>query len=261
MSLGNWISGRVFQFVHGNNLVYNTCWEDPRLDRQALELSPQDRVLVITSAGCNALDYAFVGPQHVYAVDMNPRQNALLELKMEGIRKLDFQDFFQLFGEGYHQQVSKIYRQTLRPGLSDWAASYWDKCINFFDNSKRTFYYRGTSGTFARGISFYIDRVAKIRPEVTELLACATVEEQQQVFGRIRDRFWSRTMKFTLKRDATLSMLGCQRLSGCRLTSSIQAGFLASSKIPWRQFLPNCQFMKTTSGGFTSPAATRRMLP
>ena len=31
------------------------------MDREALGLTPQDRVLVITSAGCNALDYALVG--------------------------------------------------------------------------------------------------------------------------------------------------------------------------------------------------------
>src|SRR5688500_19981965 len=81
MSVFDWVSGRVFKFVHGNNLVYNTCWEDPRLDRVALELTPQDNVLVITSAGCNALDYALCEPNHVYAVDMNPRQNAVLDLK------------------------------------------------------------------------------------------------------------------------------------------------------------------------------------
>ena len=52
------IGSRVFQMVHMRNLVYNTCWEDPRLDRVALELGPDENVLVITSAGCNALDYA-----------------------------------------------------------------------------------------------------------------------------------------------------------------------------------------------------------
>ena len=57
MPISEWVSRRVFQFVHGNNLVYNTCWEDPRLDRQALNLSSADRLLVISSAGCNALDY------------------------------------------------------------------------------------------------------------------------------------------------------------------------------------------------------------
>ncbi|MCB1800041.1 MAG: DUF3419 family protein, partial [Gammaproteobacteria bacterium] len=117
MPLSNWISGRVFKFVHGNNLVYNTCWEDPRLDRQALELTSSDRVLVITSAGCNALDYALTGPAHVYAVDMNPRQNALLELKMTGIRNLQYDDFFELFGHGYHPRAAAIYQSALRSAL------------------------------------------------------------------------------------------------------------------------------------------------
>ena len=74
------ISSRLFAAVHDRNLIYNTCWEDPALDRVALDFRPDDRVLVITSAGCNALDYLLAGPAEVNAVDMNPRQNALLEL-------------------------------------------------------------------------------------------------------------------------------------------------------------------------------------
>jgi hypothetical protein len=30
-----------FNFVHRHNLVYNTCWEDPRIDRAALGLGPR----------------------------------------------------------------------------------------------------------------------------------------------------------------------------------------------------------------------------
>ncbi len=227
MSLSNWISGRVFKFVHGNNLVYNTCWEDPRLDHQALQLTADDRVLVITSAGCNALDYALAGPAHVHAVDMNPRQNALLELKMAGIRKLEFEDFFQFFGHGHHPRAADVYQQTLRSELSTWAQNYWDKFLRFFDNRKRTFYYRGTSGTFARGIRFYIDRVAKLRSEVNELLECQTVEEQHEVFGRIRDRFWSRTMKFALNRDSTLSMLGVPKAQRMQIDKQYPGGILS----------------------------------
>ncbi|MCA9016400.1 MAG: DUF3419 family protein, partial [Planctomycetaceae bacterium] len=40
------ISRKSFQWVHQGNLVYNTCWEDPRLDRQALEIGPEDEILV-----------------------------------------------------------------------------------------------------------------------------------------------------------------------------------------------------------------------
>ena len=41
------ISRRMFDAVHRNNLVYNTCWEDPRLDREALRIGPTDDVLVM----------------------------------------------------------------------------------------------------------------------------------------------------------------------------------------------------------------------
>ena len=47
----------VFRHVHNSNLIYNTAWEDPRLDRQLMKLNRGSRVVMITSAGCNALDY------------------------------------------------------------------------------------------------------------------------------------------------------------------------------------------------------------
>lgn len=226
MSLSNWISGRVFKFVHGNNLVYNTCWEDPRLDRQALQLTSEDRVLVITSAGCNALDYAITGPAHVYAVDMNPRQNALLELKIAGIRKLEFEDFFKLFGYGYHAKAAEIYRSTLRDGLSPWAQTYWDRWITFFDSSKRSFYFRGTSGSFARGINFYIDRVARVRPEINQLMECRDLKEQVEVYEGIKDRFWRRSLRFAMNRDTTLSMLGVPKAQRRQIEKQYPGGIV-----------------------------------
>jgi hypothetical protein len=114
MTPGDWLSGKWFNLVHRHNLVYNTCWEDPRLDRAALDLGPDDTVLVITSAGCNVLDYALQGPRHVHAVDMNPRQNALLELKLAGLRRLDHPTFFSLFGRGRLDGFPDLYRGRLR---------------------------------------------------------------------------------------------------------------------------------------------------
>ncbi|GIW96161.1 MAG: hypothetical protein KatS3mg110_4202 [Pirellulaceae bacterium] len=180
MAIWNWLSGRVFHFVHGHNLVYNTCWEDPRLDRVALQIGPTDSILVITSAGCNALDYALVGPAHVYAVDMNPRQNALLELKMAAIRRLEYPDFFSMFGRGYWPQVQAAYRDRLRADLSPWAQDYWDRYIGFFDNPRRSFYYRGTSGAFARWLRFYLERVVKVYEAVQRLIEAPSLEEQRK---------------------------------------------------------------------------------
>jgi hypothetical protein len=127
------ISRTCFNLIHRKNLVYNQCWEDPRLDRAALELSGDDRVLVITSAGCNALDYALAGAGHVHAVDMNFRQNALLELKQSAIRNLDYGDrdslgIFQMrpsMGWGTPAQVTNPPYQVNKfydvlEGVPDW---------------------------------------------------------------------------------------------------------------------------------------------
>src|SRR5262249_7912474 len=112
------LEARIFRAVHRRNLIYNTCWEDPALDRVALHLAPEDRVLVITSAGCNALDYLLAGAGEVHAVDVNPIQNALLELKRAAVLHLDYGSFFSLFGEGRALQARQMYREALRHHLS-----------------------------------------------------------------------------------------------------------------------------------------------
>lgn len=209
MRLADWFNVRMFNMVHENNLVYNTCWEDPRLDRIALELGPDDNVMVITSAGCNALDYALEAPKNVFAVDMNPRQNALLELKMAGIRHLEYEDFFDMFGRGRLKDAVDTYHQILRDSLSEWSQQYWDRWIRFFDNRHRPFYYRGTSGTFAKVLNVYVDRVLHVRQWLDAILDAATVDEQRRIYDdHLRERFWTRSLKFAMGRDTTLSMVG-----------------------------------------------------
>jgi len=225
MSVFDWVSGRVFKFVHGNNLVYNTCWEDPRLDRVALEIKPTDNVLVITSAGCNALDYALCSPHHVYAVDMNPRQNALLDLKLAGIKTLEFEDFFRLFGYGFHPDARRLYQRRMRASMPAWSQLYWDRWIKFFDNKSRPFYFRGTSGSFARMIKIYTDRVIRVRPHIDAILEARTLAEQREIYERhLRERFWSRPMRFAMNRDTTLSMVGVPKAQRRQVETQYQGG-------------------------------------
>jgi len=132
MPSGGRLGQTCFELIHQHQLVYNTCWEDPRIDREALRLGPDDRIVMITSAGCNALDYALDGPRHIDAIDLNPRQNALLELKQAAIRALDFDDFFALFGRGRHAAWPDLYRSSVRAQLSPWARTYWDARLRYF---------------------------------------------------------------------------------------------------------------------------------
>ena len=214
MALREWISTRCFRWVHEHSLVYNTCWEDPRLDRQAPALGAEDTLAMITSAGCNALDYALDGPRRIFCIDMNPRQNALLELKTTAIRRLDFPEFFTLFSRGHWTEAPKIYHQKVRDGLSHPARQYWDRNIRFFCGKgvRRSFYFRGTSGLLAFIVNGYIDHVARVRDGIENLLDARSLAEQQEIYSKqLHDAFWTRMMRWAMGQDSTLALLGVPR--------------------------------------------------
>ncbi len=98
----------LFKTVHRRYLIYNMCWEDPRIDRQLLGLDGSSKLVVLTSAGCNALDYLLDGPAEIHAVDVNPRQNALLQLKLALIERGDFDDLEQMFRRGAHPRFRAL---------------------------------------------------------------------------------------------------------------------------------------------------------
>jgi len=175
---------KVFDAIYSRALVYNTCWEDPAVDRQALQLTAQDNLLVITSAGCNALDYALQGPAVVHAVDANPRQTALLELKLAGVRTLDFEDFFLLFGQGRHSAFEELYRDVLRAGLSEFAQTFWDRNGGWFSqpDARDTFYYFGLSGVVARGFRAYLRVRPKLRDGIEAMFEARSLDEQRAIY-------------------------------------------------------------------------------
>ena len=105
----NW----VFNQVHVNNLVYNTCWEDPRCDRNLMQFDEESEIVMITSAGCNALDYLLDRPKKINCIDVNPRQNALLELKIALFNHTNHTTLFQFFGKGKHEEYKSIYEQKV----------------------------------------------------------------------------------------------------------------------------------------------------
>lgn len=223
------LSKTWFNLVHGRNIVYNQCWEDPRLDRIALELTPEDRVVVITSAGCNALDYALAGAGHVHAVDMNSKQNHLLDLKLAGLKHLDYSTFWKLFGKGCLPDWKDVYPSSLRPHLTADARRYWDRKGSLFRRGRRkSFYFRCTSGTFAWFVNYYVDRIAKMRDAVNALLAAENVEQQKSLFEQydLAKKLWRPMIKFAMRRDVTLSLLGVPSAQRKQIDEGYPGGIL-----------------------------------
>ncbi|MGE3541395.1 MAG: DUF3419 family protein [Candidatus Tectimicrobiota bacterium] len=214
MTLQQWSHAVWFHLVSRHHLIYNTCWEDPRLDRLALNLGSDDTLLVITSAGCNVLDYVLLRPRHIYAVDLNPRQNALLELKLAAIQYLDFETFFAMFGRGQLPAYQAVYAQQLRPVLSPMAQTYWDRHMAYFSGTgwQRTFYFHGTAGLFAHLVNVYANRIAGVRDAIEALLAASTLDEQREIYyARFRPVFWTRFLRWLVGQNSMLSLLGIPR--------------------------------------------------
>jgi S-adenosylmethionine-diacylglycerol 3-amino-3-carboxypropyl transferase len=204
------LSRWLFDAIHRNNLVYNQCWEDPAVDRAALELGAEDHVFAITSAGCNVLDYALLGAR-VSAVDVNPRQNHLLELKRAGIRALDFESFFALFGLGETAHSREIYAE-LRPALDEPSRVFWDREIRLFEPGGLrgcSFYHRGTSGFVARALCQWIRHGARLWSFVERLLEARSLEQQLDIYYcDIRERLLGERFLRLIGSPGVMSLLG-----------------------------------------------------
>jgi S-adenosylmethionine-diacylglycerol 3-amino-3-carboxypropyl transferase len=198
-----------FRLLTGRNLVYNTSWEDPAVDRRAMRLGPTDRILVITSGGCNVLDYALEAPERVVAVDANPRQTALLELKLAGIRQLSYADMFALFGLGWHAEFPTLYRERLRDDLSDFARGYWDSRGDWFAAPQANFYTRGLTGLVMRCLQNRLRAQRALAPLVYALFDQPDLETQRRFYlEEIRPRVWTPFVRWFLSTPLFTTLVG-----------------------------------------------------
>lgn len=198
-----------FRLLTGRNLVYNTSWEDPAVDRRVMNIGPDSSILMITSGGCNVLDYALEGPKRIVTVDANPRQTALLELKLAAIRHLSHEDMFALFGLGWHADFPRLYREHLRPDLSGFARDYWDRRTNWFASAEANFYTRGLTGIVMRCLQNRLRAQRTLAPLMLELFEQPDIETQQRFYHeQIRPRIWTPFVRWFLSTPIFSSLVG-----------------------------------------------------
>lgn len=207
------IQDTIFKGIHRNNLVYNTCWEDPRCDRELLQLDPESKVVMITSAGCNALDYLLDDPASIACVDVNPRQNALLNLKLVLLEKTDYPLLFDFFGKGRAAEAEEIYYTRLRHHLPGYAKKFWDKKINYFQRPapRKSFYYRGTSGSVAWLFRKYINLNLRTKKIVEDMLVAPGLDHQAYLYYQVKQKLMTYAVRWIIGRQLTMSMVGVPR--------------------------------------------------
>ena len=109
-----------------DNILFASCWEDPSLDREAFQIGPSSIVFTITTGGCNAFAFLLDDPKEVIALDINPHQNYLFELKISAFRKLNYSRMLAFFGVRPSSDRLATYRKDLRESLSPEARTFWD---------------------------------------------------------------------------------------------------------------------------------------
>ena len=201
-----------FKGMHGNRLIYNACWEDPRLDRQMLRLNQKSRLLMITSAGCNALDYLLDNPEAIHTVDLNFRQNSVLALKATLIKLGAFEELSALFADGVHPDFSGLYRR-IQGDLPDYARAYWLRKSHYFRPAriKGSFYFHGASGDVAWVVRSLMFSNRSIRGHLEGLLAAETVDEQRRIYRELEPEVWNWACRMLIRSPLVMAMIGVPR--------------------------------------------------
>ena len=226
-----------FRHVHGTRLIYNTCWEDPRADRALLGVESGSRIAMITSAGCNALDYLLDDPAEIHCIDLNSRQNALLDLKLAALATLDHDDLFALFGEGRHADFEQLYRCQLRPRLIASSAAFWDRHLHWFNGRGRgSFYFCGASGDIAWLLRSLL-RAARpaLHRDLLRLFDAPDLATQRTLYAEIEPRLFGPVMRALVRQPATLALAGVPRAQRDLITRQYPGGVSAyvQDKLRW----------------------------
>ena len=196
LSCNNYIS----KIKNTNTFVYPIAWEDPRVDNKYLNIKNTDKVLMITTGGCNVLNTLLLNPKEIISCDLSQGQNAILDLKLSSIKNLNYDEFWKLFGLGKHENFNYLYNTKLKNSLKLHSSQiFWDANINIFTD--KGLYNTGKCGD----IKNIIYKIA--RKKIEKIFTFDDVDEQHEyyiknikpiIFNKITEKLLSSIlMEFT----------------------------------------------------------------
>ncbi len=158
-----------------DKLFFAQVREDPVLEIEALEPSPEKTLVVVGSGGCTALSLLAAGAGRVVAVDLNRVQNHVTELKAAARREPDAVAF--LGGAPMADRLGHY--RALAGHLGDQARAYWDDHPKLI---QRGVLGAGVTEKFIGGVMTVMRTTIHPPSRIRRLLACRTVEEQRRLF-------------------------------------------------------------------------------
>src|SRR5579863_4412153 len=155
-------------------------WEDPESDRRALLIQPGEVVITIGSGGCNTFDLLLEDPGRIFAVDINPCQSHLLELKCSAVRHLDHEDLLAFLGLMPSRNRLGVF-ESIKSDLSAQALAYWRSRARAIEDGV---VYQGRYERFLRYFRRLVYLIQGTR-RMDGLFQSHTLEEQRDYFDRV----------------------------------------------------------------------------
>lgn len=162
-----------------DSILFSSCNEDTACELRALGDLTGKRVFAVTAGGGRVLNLLLGRPAEIMAVDLNPAQNHLLDLKIAGLRTLEHGAYLRFLGARPSSDRAATY-QRLRGSLGAGARAFFD----------------GRPALVARGVLLegklerYLRKVATalrvLHPlGVSRLFSCDDLEEQRRFVDRL----------------------------------------------------------------------------
>jgi S-adenosylmethionine-diacylglycerol 3-amino-3-carboxypropyl transferase len=166
-------------------ILFSACQEDSRSELAALGPLQGKRVFAVTAGGGRILNLLIDQPHSITAVDLNPAQNALLELKIAAVRRLDHDSYLRFLGIRSDDDRIAIYERFLREQLSSGARRFFDgipKAVQagILFQGKLERYLRLGAKVLKLGHPFGLKR----------LLSATDLDEQRAAMARWETPFW-----------------------------------------------------------------------
>lgn len=168
--------------VQLSDLLFGMSWEDPASDRRALQIQPGDTVVTISSGGCNTMGFLLEDPRTIFAVDINPCQSHLLELKCAAVRRLNYDDLHSFLGLRPSKTRIEMFH-SFRDDLGKAAQEYWQQRLPMIRDGV---VYQGRYEGFLRHFRRLL-RLVQGKRRIERLFECRSLDEQKEYF----DRTWN----------------------------------------------------------------------
>ncbi len=159
---------------------YANCWEDADILIKALDIKKDDAVLSIASSGDNSLSLLVHNPKIVVAVDLNPVQIALLELRIAAFKMLEYEEVLSFLGVTKSKNRLNTYK-NLKSLLSEKSIEFFEQNLNFIEEG---IIFQGKFEKYFATFRTKIVPLIHSKKVVNQLLEQKTIEQQKAFYNK-----------------------------------------------------------------------------